>query len=113
MKIQDTMQKKILGGHPDFHKILDEMRDLHDRKNNNYAEDSDPLSNLRGCEQIGLPAHISVFVRLTDKFSRIIQLAKGKPDLVGESMEDTLMDMAIYSVLAIILWREHVERSGK
>ena len=106
-------RKKVLGGHPDFYKILEEMKSLHDRKNNNYAKDGDPLSNLRGCEQMGLPPYMGVFVRLTDKFSRIMELAKGKLNLVGEPMEDTLMDIAIYSVLAIILWREHIKSLEK
>ncbi len=98
-------------GHSMFYQLLATIADLHDRKNNNYAQDGNPLSNLTGCTRIGLPPHVGVVVRLQDKWSRIEQLMQGKPDLVGESLEDTLMDNAVYSLLAIILLREG--RSGQ
>ena len=106
-------RKKVLRGHPRFYEILEELRDLHDRKNNNYAEDSDPLSNLRECERMGLPPYMGVFVRLGDKYSRIAELAKGKPDLVGESIFDTLKDNAIYSILGMILYEEYLQSLEK
>ena len=94
-------------GHPDFYKTLEEMANLHDRKNHDYAASSDPLSNLRLCERVGIPAYKGVFVRLGDKFSRLEQLIGGKDPMVkGESVEDTLMDQAVYSILCLILYRE-------
>jgi len=86
------------------------MADLHARKNSNYANPTDPLSNLRRCQALGISPLMGVLVRLQDKWSRIENLARGVPDLVGESLEDTLMDNAVYSLLAIILLRE--ERNG-
>ena len=93
-------------GHPRFYELLDYIADLHDRKNSNYASDGDPLSNLRLCESFGVPATIGTMVRMSDKWSRLTELTKGKQDRVGESMTDTLMDMAIYSLLEIILIEE-------
>jgi hypothetical protein len=93
-------------GHPMFYELLDKIGDLHARKNSNYAEDTDPLSNLKGCKRLNVTPFMGVMIRLQDKWSRLEQLAKGKPDLVGESVEDTLMDNAVYSLLAIILLRE-------
>jgi Nucleotide modification associated domain 1 len=93
-------------GHARFYTLLKEMEDLHNRKNANYSSDSDPLSNLKECEKFGIPAHVGVMVRITDKISRVQQLLLGKPDLVGESIKDTLFDMAVYSLLAIILIEE-------
>lgn len=98
------MEKRA--GHPLFYELLEQAADLHSRKNANYAEEGDPLSNLRGCARLNVPPFIGVLVRLQDKWSRIEQLAKGKRDQVGESLEDTLMDNAIYSLLAIVLLRE-------
>ena len=100
-------------GSPRFYELLDEIADLHDRKSNNYSTDSDPLSNLKMCEQFGVPAYLGVMVRLSDKWSRLTQLAGGKPDLVGESIIDTLKDMAIYSLLAIILWEKNEKHQDK
>jgi hypothetical protein len=98
--------EKIRGGHPRFYELLKEAADLHERKNNGYAKDNDPLSNLRLAEGFGLPPHMGVLIRMSDKFSRIQELSKGKVDKVGESIKDTLMDMAIYSLLAIVLFEE-------
>lgn len=89
------------------------MADLHDRKNANYASDSDPLSNLKMCESFGVPAVMGTMVRMSDKWSRLTQLAKGKPDEVGESMKDTLIDLAIYCLLMIILLEEKEKSENK
>ena len=47
---------------------------------------------------------------MSDKWSRLTELTKGKQDRVGESMTDTLMDMAIYSLLEIILIEEQAKK---
>ena len=97
-------------GHPRFYELLDQIGDLHDRKNSNYAADNDPLSNLRLCESFGVPASVGTMVRMSEKWSRLTELTKGKQDRVGESMTDTLMDMAIYSLLEIILIEEQAKK---
>jgi hypothetical protein len=93
-------------GHPRFYKLLEELADLHERKNQNYATSEDPLKNLRECEGLGIEPFKGTLVRLCDKWCRIKNLAGGVPDLVGESIIDTLRNMAIYALLAIILWEE-------
>ncbi len=94
-------------GHPDFYKLLEQMAELHSRKNHDYAGTSDPLKNLRACIRLELDPFIGVMVRLQDKWSRIEEFVKSKTLLVkNESVEDTLMDNAVYSLLAIILLRE-------
>ena len=101
------MADNKLAGHPRFYEIIEEMKDLHSRKNSNYAEDGDPLSNLKASEAFDIPGHIGTMVRMSDKWSRLVQLMKGKQDKVGESVKDTLLDLAIYSVLEIILIEEY------
>ena len=94
-------------GHPRFYEILEQMKDLHSRKNHDYAGTSDPLKNLRACTQLELEPFIGVMVRLQDKWSRLEEFVKsGKLMVKGESVKDTLMDNAVYSVLAIILYEE-------
>lgn len=90
---------------PKFDELLEELRRLHDGKNHDYAQDADPLSNLRRAEAFGIPAWKGVLVRLTDKWSRIEQLANGKAPK-HESLRDSLIDNAAYSLLAIILLDE-------
>jgi hypothetical protein len=100
-------------GHPRFYQLLQEIENLHDRKNNNYSKDTDPLSNLRQSESFGIPAYLGCLVRMSDKWSRLQELAKGKKDEVGESFTDTLMDMAVYALLDIILFEEEVKKKAR
>jgi hypothetical protein len=90
---------------PAFGKLLEEIAALHDSKNHDYAEDIDPLSNLRRAESFGVPAWKGVLVRLSDKWSRLEQLASGK-EPKHESLRDSLIDNAVYSLLAILLLDE-------
>jgi hypothetical protein len=94
-----------------FEKLLAEIQKLHDDKNHDYAQDSDPLSNLRRAQSFGIPAWKGVLVRLSDKWSRIEQLASGKTPK-HESLRDSLMDNAVYSLLAILLLAE-IEKQDK
>lgn len=89
-----------------FYDIIDELKDIYIRKNQNYASVDDPLSNLKQSEALGIPAWKGAMVRMGDKMSRLTELAKGKPDLVGESFTDTLRDLAIYAILCEILYKE-------
>lgn len=90
---------------PAFGKVIAEIQQLHDAKNSDYAVDGDPLSNFRRCEALGVPAFKGVLVRMTDKWSRIEQLANGKTPK-NESLRDSLIDNAVYSLLAVILLDE-------
>ena len=103
-------------GHPKFYELLKEIEQIHDSKNHDYAKDKDPLSNLRMCEDIfmkcpycgkshNIPAHIGAMIRMTDKWSRLVQLTKKKG--MNESVRDNLLDMAVYSLLRIILLEEN------
>lgn len=95
------------GGHPMFNQLLVQISKLHAKKNSDYAGD-DPLSNFMECEKIGIPAWKGIWVRLTDKYSRAKNLIvnENKKRVKDESLEDTLQDLAVYSLLAIILLRE-------
>jgi hypothetical protein len=89
-------------GHPQFYALIDEIVDLHARKNQDYARDDDPLSNFRQAEALGVPAWLGVLVRMSDKWSRIQELVKGKTPQ-NESLRDSLIDLAVYALIDIIL----------
>jgi hypothetical protein len=97
---------------PAFIALLDEIRALHESKNHDYATDADPLSNLRRSEAFGIPAWKGVLVRLTDKWSRVEQLASGKTPK-HESLRDSLLDNAVYSLLCIVLLEEQAYRPAE
>jgi hypothetical protein len=110
MKSQELVNKiqgiKDLGGHKRFYELLLEIAELHARKNHDYAKDGDPMSNLRMCEAVGVPAYKGVLVRLSDKWSRITELSKKEAQVADESIKDTLRDMAVYALLGLILLEE-------
>jgi hypothetical protein len=94
---------------PAFIALVDEIKALHESKNHDYADNADPLSNLRRCEKFNVTAFTGVLVRLTDKWSRIEQLAAGK-EAKHESLRDSLVDNAVYSLLAVILLDEQARK---
>ena len=90
---------------PKFDALVAEMMATHNTKSHDYSEDGDPLSNLRRAEKFGVEPFRGVLVRLSDKWSRLEQLTSGKAPK-HESIRDTLMDQAVYSLLAILLLDE-------
>ena len=95
-------------GDPKYLALLDEMRELHIRKSAGYAGDSpDRWANFRVSEMFGVTAFMGVLVRMSDKFIRISNLVKNpNNEQVGESIIDTLMDLASYSLIAVCILRE-------
>ena len=98
-------------GHPKFFQLLEKMKEIHLAKNNDYAEDNDPLSNLKMCTQLNVPAYIGVLIRCSDKYARLIQLSKKEARVKDESFQDTLLDLANYCLLCYILYDEEVLQS--
>ena len=88
-------------GHKRFYEILEELKDLHCWKSQSYGTKKDPLFNLRMFGWRG------VVVRLGDKFCRLKNFYN-QPDLKvkGETIKDAFDDMAVYAVLARVLYEE-------
>lgn len=91
-----------------FMELVEQIKDLHLRKNAGYAGQSpDPWYNFRMAELFDVSAFRGCLVRMTDKMSRISSLTKNPAnDKVGESIKDTLMDLSIYALIAICLYEE-------
>jgi hypothetical protein len=81
------------------------MAELHKKKAQDYGTDADVLANVRASADFGVPAWIGVMIRANDKMIRIKSMAK-KGYLTNESVEDSLMDLAAYALLALVLYRE-------
>ena len=90
---------------PAFHKLLEEIKTLHDKKNADYGADNDPLKNLKGCIRMGDHPTKGIAIRLQDKMSRIENYYKNG-SLANESVRDSFMDLAIYGLLAIVILDE-------
>lgn len=90
----------------EFEKLLEDWKKIHNLKNEDYAKTGDPYYNLRGCEDMGIPAWKGVIVRMTDKMSRLKNLARDPNGARNEPIEDTFDDMGIYSALGKLLYKE-------
>lgn len=95
---------------PAFNKLIEEILALHDSKNNDYATDTDPLSNFKRSRAFGVPPWKGICIRMSDKWSRIEQLSTGKT-AKHESLRDSLIDNAVYSLLAVIALDDEKEPS--
>jgi hypothetical protein len=89
-----------------FLELLEEVRKLHLSKSQDYGSESDPLANIRqGAEFVGIEPWRGCMVRVADKVQRLKTFCKtGR--LVHEGVRDTLLDLAAYSLLAIVLFDE-------
>jgi len=83
---------------------------MHLRKSHDYGTGEDPMANLRDTGKFGIPPWLGSMVRLNDKVNRIASFAK-KGTLVNESVEDSLIDIAVYAAMTLVLYRE--VRDGK
>ena len=77
-----------------FSNIVKEMTELYAKKNHDYGNSFD-----EGCDKIGTGYPLG---RLLDKMNRLIA-CMGKEDemQINESIEDTLKDLACYSVMTL------------
>ena len=103
-----------LPGNPLFYKYLGKMALIHALKNMDYG-DGDPLGNFKFSEEItGIPAWKGALVRLTDKWGRIKSLLKKEKAYVqDETLEDTLLDNAVYSLLVLALRQQQQASPGE
>lgn len=88
-----------------FHEILHDLGELHDLKQADYGADNDPFANVRNSQDFGVPAWIGCAVRANDKMKRIQAYAR-RGSLMNESLEDAFRDLAVYSVIALVLLEE-------
>lgn len=100
-----------LRGDPRFHAALGQMGALHDRKQSDYGRPTDPFANVRASEDFGVAPWVGALVRANDKMRRLQKAASGGT-LVNEGVEDSLIDLAVYAVIALVLWREETSPSG-
>jgi hypothetical protein len=93
----------------EFLDLVETMSDLHRRKNAGYSgvDNPDAWANFRESENFGVPAYLGCLVRMSDKWTRIKNLLRSAAnDQVSESIEDTMLDLAVYSLIFICLYRE-------
>jgi hypothetical protein len=88
-----------------FLAILEEIKSMHCRKGADYGTAKDTFANVRASEEFGVPAWQGAVLRANDKMARLKTFCI-KGSLVNESVEDSLLDLANYAVIALRLYRE-------
>ena len=92
-----------------FDDVLNRMGQIHKAKNADYGSSYNLAPAL-----LGIPAHVGLLVRMTDKLARACKLAQGQAAQVqDEALTDTLLDLANYSVLAILAIEAELKQGGK
>lgn len=95
-----------------FPELIEEMVATYRRKNSDYSDsENDPFRNFRFIELAGTPAFDGVLARLSDKFIRIMNLRKKEKEgrevaVKSEAITDTLLDLANYAIIALVLYEE-------
>lgn len=81
-----------------FNALANQMTDLYARKNRDYGNSFD-----RSMDKFGL---VVAAIRIGDKVNRLQSLVnKGKGEVKDESLADTFMDLACYSIMTL-MWME-------
>ncbi len=89
-----------------FHDILGDLGALHDKKQKDYGTDADPFNNIRAsAKEWGIPAWVGAMLRATDKVRRLQKFAD-KGELANESVIDAFDDLAVYAVIARVMYEE-------
>lgn len=79
-----------------FSEVTKELKELYDSKNSDYGDSFNDL-----IYEFGL---ITVVIRLQDKINRLKTIAKnnGEYSVKYETIRDTLMDLANYSIMTLM-----------
>lgn len=85
-----------------FKQIAEEITALYEAKDRAYGN-----SFGQTYEKLGI---VSAVTRISDKYNRLCNLAVNKDvDNLGESLEDTLKDMAAYCIMTLIAMKDGTE----
>ena len=88
-----------------FTQVVGEIIKLHNLKQADYASKDDPFKNVRASEDFGIAGWIGALARGNDKMKRLQKVAKGGT-LANESVEDSMLDLAVYVIISLCLYRE-------
>jgi len=87
-----------------FADVIGKMYSITEAKNHDYSSDSDAFKNFKTVEHFreNVSAIDGIYIRMTDKFARVSNLLDRPAMVVDEKVEDTLLDLANYSIILLI-----------
>lgn len=93
-KYRDNTQAGLTKDEAAFKQITEQMLETYIKKNRDYGGAFE-----RGMERDGI---ISALTRMYDKLDRLHSLKDKDPEIVEESVQDTLLDLANYAIMTRI-----------
>lgn len=89
----------------EFRAIIEQLCEMHEQKNHDYSG-GEYLSDLIASNRAGIPAWKNALLRIQQKMSRLESFAKqGEFKVSDEKLEDTCKDLAVYSILMLLLYK--------
>ena len=98
-------------GSKKFYDALIEAGLLHSSKQRDYGKDQDPFANVRASEDFGVPGWVGCMIRANDKMRRL-QTYATKGSLANEGVRDSLLDLAVYALIGLVLFEEDTNTSS-
>ena len=105
-RTNDELMDRIIG-HTEsrFDQLLAQMKQVHDKKGQDYEAHSIPYENIKASEQWSVEPWTYAMLRVSEKIRRLHSVAKGK-QLQNEDIYDTFIDIANLALIAHILYEE-------
>lgn len=103
-KYRDNSQEGFTKDEAAFKEITEQMLHTYIKKNRDYGGAFE-----RGMERDGI---ISALTRMYDKLDRLHSLKDKDPEVVEETVEDTLMDLANYAIMTRICLTKLGQKEG-
>lgn len=95
-------------GNPEFERVVDEVLAMHRRKGADYGTSDDFFANVSASQNWGIDPWIGAMMRANDKIVRLQAYAQGST-LQNEGVEDSLLDIATYTIIALCLLRRQTK----
>lgn len=92
-----------------FHEVLRQLGTLHDRKQADYGTSDNPFANICASEEFGVAPWVGSIMRGNDKMARIKAFIRNG-NLKNESLEDSFQDLAVYSIIAYVLYKHRKDQ---
>ena len=88
-----------------WQEAYEELLDLGNRKRGDYGNVDHPFANVVASAEFGIPPWVGSVIRMNDKVHRLKSFVRNGR-LENESVEDSLIDIANYALIALALYRE-------
>lgn len=99
MKLAEKFERLTLQS-PAFAKVIEQVIDTHLKKSSDYAGAVDPFKNFKvSASFAGVGTGTAILLQMGNKIARLQTLLNSKETPNFESVEDTILDLAVYAML--------------